>query len=242
MSDERTVRELVAAHRERRGLNKTQMAKTVGMSLSWVREVESGRMTMTMDMAEVVIDKLGLSVDEAATLRDTLRWERTSNEGRTLIAKAKAGRRIVEREIPGGTMSVSVIPVIKADFEGDPREVLDMQGAVKKQWAEAFIDDYIPVPSEVLERFPAAFALKVTGDEMAPKYPHGAYVVASAALEADDNRPAIVRAGGVIQCRIIRKAGAKITLEPINRDYAPREYEAQDVNWAYRVIGSWAWE
>ena len=63
--------------------------------------------------------------------------------------------------------------------------------------------------------------------------------MASAVLEADDNRPAIVRAEGVIQCRIIRKAGATVTLEPINRDYAEKECE---VPWAYRVVAHLVFE
>ena len=94
------------------------------------------------------------------------------------------------------------------------------------------------VAGTLKRRYPDAFAVRVDGDSMAPEIRHGDVVICSPSAPACDGAPAVVQLTGQIgvTCKIFRRAARTVHLVPINEQYPPQAFPAEQLVWAQRVL------
>lgn len=123
------------------------------------------------------------------------------------------------------------IPVINRVAAGYPVDFDDMGYPV------GFADDYVRCPDL---KDPNAFAVRVVGDSMEPRYFEGDIIVFSPAAEVQSGDDCFVRFQHPHETTFKRlffeEDGKKIRLQPRNDKYAPTIVESTRVNGIYRAI------
>lgn len=128
------------------------------------------------------------------------------------------------REKPG-----QWVPVINKVPAGYPAEFDDLG------YPAGFADDYVRCPDI---HDPNAFAVRVVGDSMVPKFTEGNIVVFSPAADVQNGDDCFVRLKNPHETtfkRIFFEADKKIRLQPRNDMYAPMIVEGDRVNGLYRA-------
>ena len=89
-------------------------------------------------------------------------------------------------------------------------------------------------------RYPRAVAWRIDGDSMAPRYEDGDLVLTSSDHPAVEVHPCVARQRGQIgvNCKLYRREGDDVLLIPINPGHAPQRVPANQIQWAFRVLGS----
>ena len=90
----------------------------------------------------------------------------------------------------------------------------------------------------VRERYQDAFALRIDGESMQPKFLHGDLVIVSPSQGALQGKPAVVQLRDQIgvTCKLYRQEADKVHLIPTNKQYEPQTFELCEVQWALRVL------
>jgi phage repressor protein C with HTH and peptisase S24 domain len=128
------------------------------------------------------------------------------------------------------------IPVINKVAAGYPQEFTDLGYPV------GMADEYVTVPAELSD--PNAFAVRVVGDSMQPKYHEGDIVIFSPAAGVHTGDDCFVRfamSGGPSDGestfkRVFFDAEESIRLQPINEQYAPTVVKPNQVEGIFRAI------
>ncbi len=99
------------------------------------------------------------------------------------------------------------------------------------------IPEFISAPT-LKDSYPDAFAVRIDGESMVPFAAHEDLVVLSPSVPAVDGRAAVVQLKGQIgvTCKIFRRQGDRVHLIPINEQFPPKSYPADDLAWALRVL------
>jgi transcriptional regulator with XRE-family HTH domain len=90
----------------------------------------------------------------------------------------------------------------------------------------------------IKSRYADAFALRIDGESMAPEVRHGDIVIVSPSVPAVDGRAAVVQLARQIgvSCKLFRRSGKSVHLIPLNEQFRPQTYPAEQVEWALRVL------
>jgi transcriptional regulator with XRE-family HTH domain len=101
------------------------------------------------------------------------------------------------------------------------------------------VAEYVSSP-EVKARYGDAFAVRIDGESMSPEIRHGDIVVLSPSAPATEGRPAVVQLQRQIgvTCKLYRREGDSIHLVPVNDQFAPQSFPADNVVWALRVLAT----
>ena len=121
------------------------------------------------------------------------------------------------------------VPVINKVAAGYPAEFDDLGYPV------GFADDYVRCPDI---HDPNAFAVRVVGDSMEPKFGEGDIVVFSPSTDVQSGDDCFVRFSMPHETtfkRVFFEAEGRIRLQPRNTDYAPLIVDGQRVNGMYRA-------
>ncbi len=123
------------------------------------------------------------------------------------------------------------IPVINKVPAGYPQEFDDLG------YPTGFADDYVRCPDI---HDPNAFAVRVVGDSMEPKFKEGHIVVFSPAAEVHEGDDCFVRLKGPHETTFKRffyeDNKKKVRLQPRNEEYPPVVVSAKRMNGLYRAI------
>jgi len=97
--------------------------------------------------------------------------------------------------------------------------------------------EFINAPA-IKRRYADAFAVRIDGESMAPDIRHGDLAIVSPSAPAVDGRPAVVQLANQIgvTCKLYRREGATVHLVPVNEQFAPQSFAAEQVQWALRVV------
>jgi len=122
------------------------------------------------------------------------------------------------------------VPVINKVPAGYPAEFDDLG------YPTGVADDYVRCPDI---HDPNAFAVRVVGDSMEPKFSEGHIVVFSPAADVQNGDDCFVRLTSPHETtfkRVFFEPGKKIRLQPRNEAYAPIIIRASRVNGVYRAV------
>jgi phage repressor protein C with HTH and peptisase S24 domain/DNA-binding XRE family transcriptional regulator len=145
---------------------------------------------------------------------------------------AEWGADRVERE----ATAVRRVPIINKVAAGYPQEFTDLGYPV------GIADEYVTVPLEMGD--PNAFAVRVVGDSMEPRYHEGDIVIFSPAAQVRSGDDCFVRFamtgrttdGESTFKRVFFDAQDAIRLQPLNERHAPSQVRPADVAGIFRAI------
>lgn len=130
-------------------------------------------------------------------------------------------------------IGVSAIPIINRVSAGYPRDFTDLS------YPRGVADDYIGCPDL---HDPDAFATRVSGDSMAPKYNEGDIVIFSPAVSVRGGDDCFIRFedGQTTFKRVFFESGeegqAILRLQPRNEKYRPQMARSETVTGLYRAM------
>jgi phage repressor protein C with HTH and peptisase S24 domain/DNA-binding transcriptional regulator YiaG len=128
------------------------------------------------------------------------------------------------------------IPVINKVAAGYPQEFTDLGYPV------GIADEYVTAPEEMSD--PNAFAARVVGDSMEPKYSEGDLVIFSPAAAVESGDDCFVRFavtggksdGETTFKRVFHDAEDCVRLQPVNEKYAPTLVRPSDIAAIFRAV------
>lgn len=123
-----------------------------------------------------------------------------------------------------------LVPVINKVSAGYPSDFNDLDYPV------GIADDYIRCPDL---HDPNAFAVRVVGDSMEPKFREGDIVIFSPAAEVHNGDDCFVRFAMPHETtfkRVFFEADNKVRLQPRNEKYSPTIIDGKRINGLYRAI------
>lgn len=233
---------LFIQHRKRIGRTPTDLAVDLGISPGYVFNIESGARKPTKEIFETAVERFGLNAvgrqQERQVLYEAWLYTRANEEGR-LLAELREARtsRLTDDMQKEGLLSCIYVPVVGQCPGGDPAMYTNGEYPV------GFAEKYIPVPAEIVQEHPGAFAVRIIGDSMAPRYNDGSLVLSAPDAPAEDGRPAIVcLQDGTLTCKILRTSNDQVVLDPENRAHKPLIIRREEIAWAYRVINAFSVE
>ncbi|GEM_PF-406213 len=92
--------------------------------------------------------------------------------------------------------------------------------------------------SEIYQRFPDAFALRIDGDSMAPRICDGDLVILTPSITSRNGTTAVVQLRDQIgvTCKIIRYSDDKVHLIPANEKFDTKIFDREQIVWALAVL------
>jgi len=144
----------------------------------------------------------------------------------SLLARSKLGTEQSKSTLAAGRL----VPVINKVSAGYPTDFDDMDYPV------GIADDYIRCPDL---HDPNAFAVRVVGDSMEPRFCEGDIVIFSPAAEVHNGDDCFVRFAMPHETtfkRVFFEAENKIRLQPRNEKYSPTIVDGNRINGLYRAI------
>jgi len=126
-------------------------------------------------------------------------------------------------------VKMRLIPVVSRVAAGDPA------GFTDGEYPVGFAEEFVPAPADIDDS--NAFALRVHGDSMSPRFRDGDIVICSPA-RAPENGDAVVAKvrGEETTCKIFYLDGKNVILSPVNSRYAAQVYSLEEVDWVYPVV------
>ena len=251
--------QIIRKQRESLHLTLDEVSGSVGYSKPYLSTIENSKVKNPPgdDLLRKLEELLGF---EAGLLRHIAHIERTPADIRRNFEESEAEnvrwRRIVkniisEQSIPEnidqllsdselkvdgekGSESVvkagSFIPIINRVAAGYPVDFDDMDYPV------GIADDYVRSPDL---HDANAFAVRVVGDSMEPKFKEGDIVIFSPAAEVNNGDDCFVRFAMPHETtfkRVFYEQGEMIRLQPRNQNYPPMIVEASRVNGIYKAV------
>jgi len=147
------------------------------------------------------------------------------------LVRRHVGRRVLDSKGSKITVDLQVRPVLER-LKHPAGTVIQVSGEGGEEVVE-----FVECP-ELRQLFPDSFGVRVDGDSMSPRINDGNIVIASASVPAAEGQAAIVRVKGQIgvTCKLIRTAGEKVHLIPINERYETKVVGKKDLLWALAVL------
>jgi SOS-response transcriptional repressor LexA/DNA-binding XRE family transcriptional regulator len=232
---------IIRKKREELNLTLDEVGKRVGFSKPYLSTIETGRVNnppsdeLLRGLEQVLGFEPGLLLHIAHVERmpSDIRqeYESTEAENKRLLNiirqlmkkssdKAKIKKMLKAEKVNIKHISVPIspgrlVPIINKVAAGYPAEFNDLDYPV------GIADDYIRCPDV---HDPNAFAVRVVGDSMEPKYVEGDIVVFSPAVEVHSGDDCFVRFSEPHETtfkRVFFEKGDQVRLQPRNENYAP---------------------
>jgi len=159
-------------------------------------------------------------------VRNVIDREVSPNKLGKLVSKKKLRMKQKKEPLAAGRL----VPVINKVAAGYPRDFNDLDYPV------GIADDYIRCPDV---HDPNAFAVRVVGDSMEPKFHEGDIVIFSPAVEVSSGDDCFIRFTMPHETtfkRVFFESKDKVRLQPRNDKYAPSIVEGKRINGIYRAI------
>lgn len=161
------------------------------------------------------------------------RWRKLVQDLKTKNDSGKIDKLLAESNLKtddnAATKPGRLIPVINRVAAGYPVDFDDLE------YPAGFADDYVRCP-DIDD--PHAFAVRVIGDSMEPKFLEGDIVIFSPAAEVRSGDDCFVRFSLPHETtfkRVFFEAENKVRLQPRNENYAPLIMEGTRINGIYRA-------
>ena len=248
--------QIIRERREEMNLTLDEVSNRIGFSKPYLSTIETGKVKnppsddLLNKLEEVLEFEPGLLLDIAHLERmpSDLRQKYEKNEAEVekwrqivknvidkevspnklgkLVSKKKL--RMKQKKVP--LEAGRLVPVINRVAAGYPRDFNDLDYPV------GVADDYIRCPDV---HDPNAFAVRVVGDSMEPKFREGDIVIFSPAAEVHNGDDCFVRFAMPHETtfkRVFFEKKDQIRLQPRNENYSPTTIEGKRINGIYRAI------
>jgi len=210
---------LLTQYRERAGLTKTELAKKIGVTVSYIIDLEAGRKKPpTIERIEQIINIFSLSKKEAMELLNSAAEER--------ILKKDIRFFQIGRLKPGLPSDIQKIPVISWVYANRFADVED-------PFPPGIADQYVYTTT----RGKHIFGLRVIDDCMEPEFREGDIIIVKPYVDVVSNNYVIVRDEKSNQATFkqYKKYGRKIILHPLNPKYNDIELDTDSER--YSIVG-----
>lgn len=248
--------QIIRKKRERLNLTLDEVSSRVGFSKPYLSTIETGK--VKNPPSDQLLRKLErtlkfepgllLHIAHLERMPSDIRQKYESNEAENqkwrlfainAVKKKVDVRRLHKllaqsrRTIKKDTASLAagrLVPVINKVSAGYPSDFNDLDYPV------GIADDYVRCPDL---HDPNAFAVRVVGDSMEPKFREGDIVVFSPAAEVNNGDDCFVRFEMPHETafkRVFFEPRNKVRLQPRNEKYSPTIVEGKRINGIYRAI------
>ncbi len=236
--------EIIRSKREELGLTLDEVGSRIGFSKPYLSTIETGRVNNppSDDLLRKLEAVLGF---ETGILLYMAHMERLPADVKDMIetngAKIEKWQQIIKepkkdglQEAPVIKVTISpgrLIPIINKVAAGYPTDFNDLDYPV------GIADEYIRCPDV---HDPNAFAVRVVGDSMEPKFKEGDIIIFSPKVEVKSGDDCFVRFASPHETTFKRvffePNDTVIRLQPRNEKYAPKMVEGKRINGMYRAI------
>ena len=248
--------QIIRKRREEIGLTLDEVSMQTGFSKPYLSTVETGkvknppsdnllsRLERTLEFEPGLLQHIAHLERMPADIRHD--YETADAENRKLrrilrqIVQNKAGPEQLGEMLAQNGLNVEpsaqklaagmLVPIINKTAAGLPVDFDDMGYPV------GFADEYVRCPDL---HDPNAFAVRVIGDSMEPKFVDGDIVIFSPAAEVHNGDDCYVRFAQPHECtfkRVFFEQEGKVRLQPRNERYAPTVVEGKRINGVYRAV------
>ncbi len=193
---------------------------------------ESGLLLHLAHMERMPSDVRGLYESKEAEnqkLRQLVRRV-AEKKARTSEINAALARTKPDKESKAGIAAGRLVPIINKVSAGYPVDFNDLDYPV------GIADDYVRCPDL---HDPNAFAVRVVGDSMEPRFHEGDIVIFSPAVEVENGDDCFVRFTNPHETtfkRVFFEKEDKVRLQPRNERYSPTVVEGDRIDGIYRAV------
>ncbi len=245
--------QIIREKRERLNLTLDEVSNKIGFSKPYLSTIETGKVKnppsdeLLIKLEKVLKFEPGLLLHMAhmegmpPDIRQEYESAQTEKQKwrqivKNIIDKKKVNQSQLKRLLAGGEpdrqplAAGRLVPVINKVSAGYPSDFNDLDYPV------GIADDYIRCPDL---HDPNAFAVRVVGDSMEPKFNEGDIVIFSPAADVHNGDDCFVRFAMPHETtfkRVFFESNDKIRLQPRNEKYSPTIVDGKRINGLYRAI------
>jgi repressor LexA len=227
--------EIIRKKREELGLTLDEVGSRIGFSKPYLSTIETGR--VTNPPSDELLQKLEKVLGfETGTLLYIAHMEKMPPDVKDHVEKMETEIEIFRgQQQPSEKKPVIVpgklIPIINKVTAGYPTDFNDLDYPV------GIADEYIRCPDV---HDPNAFAVRVVGDSMEPKFHEGDIIIFSPKVNVNSGDDCFVRLASphetIFKRVFFEKDNNIVRLQPRNEKYAPMMVEGARISGMYRAI------
>lgn len=213
-----------------RGLTAKELGEKIGVSQSYISLIENGKRRLNLPLLGKIAAVFSLSLAQILSEANTVA-QPGARAGVDLDRLHASGRLHSMADAAGNVAPIKMhaIPVVSRVAAGDPA------GFTDGEYPADFVDEFVPSPADVDD--PNAFALRVHGDSMAPRFSNGDIVICSPhALPAEGDAVVAKVRGEETSCKVFHLDDGNVILSPVNPAYPTQTYPMAEVDWVYPVV------
>jgi phage repressor protein C with HTH and peptisase S24 domain len=200
-----------------RGMSQQELARASRISLNTINRWCNGRSSRPSPA------KLGAAASVlGVTFRELVHEDLTDRAGGMAAHVTEEQPDVFPVDVGRRVPLVSDVPA------GDPMEIFD-DHPVGHGW------DMVVCPAELTD--PNAFALRLSGDSLEPRFNDGDIAIVSPNHPWREGSLVVAKiSGDSVTCKYVRTRDNTVTLSPGNPQYSPRILDRSEVRWVYPVV------
>lgn len=213
--------------RYERGMTAKDLGDAVGVSQSYISLLENNKRRANVDIVSKIAAKFGITLAQFFAEGPA----RAGRAGVDLDGLYRSGQLHAIADARGNVEPVKmrVIPVVSRVAAGDPA------GFTDGDYPAGFAEEFVPAPVDVDDA--NAFALRVHGDSMAPRFRDDDIVICSPGRPPESGDAVVAKVRDEeTTCKVFYIDGENVILSPVNPSYPAQVYARSEVNWVYPVV------
>jgi len=212
-----------------------ELAERIGVSQSYISLLENNKRRANVEVLGKIAGEFDLTLGQL--LADDPNIPAAASKpaeprvGVNLDSLYKSGQLHAMADARGNVEPVRMrfLPVVSRVAAGDPAVYTD------GEYPAGFAEEFVASPVDLED--PLAFALRITGDSMAPRFRDGDIVICSPDRLPENGDAVVAKVNGdETTCKIFYLHGRNVTLSPVNPNYPAQVYPLEEVSWVYPVI------
>lgn len=220
--------------RHLRGMTAKELGERVGVSQSYISLLENNKRRANVDILARIAKVFSISLAQLFTegIGGGRQIDGVVRKGAVDLDRLyESGQLHAIADASGNVASVRMlmIPVVSKVAAGDPA------GFGDGGYPVGFAEEFVPAPADIDDV--NAFALRIRGGSMSPRFRDGDIVICSPQrLGANGDAVVAKVRGEETTCKILYVDGNNVILSPVNPDYPAQMYELAEVDWVYPVV------
>jgi phage repressor protein C with HTH and peptisase S24 domain len=214
--------------RHEHGMTARELGDVIGVSQSYISLLENNKRRLNTEILARVARHFGLTL---AQFFGEAGAPKPSRPGVDLDRLYKSGHLHAMADANGNVEPVTMrtIPIVSRVAAGDPA------GFTDGEYPVGFAEEFVPAPVDLEDV--NAFALRIHGDSMAPRFRDNDIVICSPGRTAESGDAVVAKVrGDETTCKVLAFDGDRLVLSPVNPSYPAQIYSRAEVDWIYPVV------